>query len=53
MLQKHGTVEVIEEMRKVGAEIKELEDEIKTLDEELDLLLLQLPNIPLHDVPPW
>ncbi len=48
---KEKPPEVIEEMRKVGAEIKDLEGEIKTLDEELDLLLLQLPNIPLHDVP--
>ncbi len=49
---KEKPPEVIEEMRKVGADIKELEGEIKTLDEELDLLLLQLPNTPLHDVPP-
>ncbi len=43
--------DVIAEMRKVGADIKALESDIKALDEELDLLLLQLPNIPLDDVP--
>ena len=48
---KEKPPEVIAEMRQVGAEIKELESEIKSLDEELDLLLLQLPNIPLLDVP--
>ena len=48
---KEKPPEVIAEMRQVGAEIKQLEGEIKALDEELDLLLLQLPNIPLPDVP--
>ena len=48
---KEKPPEVIDEMRKVGAEIKDLEGTIKTLDEELDLLLLQLPNIPLQSVP--
>ena len=43
--------DVITEMRKVGADIKALESDIKALDEELDILLLQLPNIPLDDVP--
>ena len=43
--------EVIAEMREVGADIKGFEGEIKAVDEELDLLLLQLPNIPLRDVP--
>lgn len=48
---KEKPPEVIDEMRQVGAEIKALEGEIKTLDDELDLLLLQLPNIPLQGVP--
>ena len=48
---KEKPPEVIAEMRQVGAEIKALEGEIKELDDELDLLLLQLPNIPLPDVP--
>ena len=34
-----------------GRQIKTLETDLKELDEELDLLLLQIPNIPLQDVP--
>ena len=49
--RKEKPPEVIAEMRQVGAEIKSLETELKELDEELDLLLLQMPNIPLGDVP--
>ena len=43
--------ETIAEMRRVGAEIKGLEVELKELDDELDLLLLNLPNVPQEDVP--
>ena len=49
---KEKPPEVIAEMRQVGGEIKNLEADLKDLDEELDLLLLQIPNIPLRDVPP-
>ena len=49
---KEKPPEVIAEMRQVGGEIKTLEADLKDLDEELDLLLLQIPNIPLKDVPP-
>ena len=49
---KEKPPEVIAEMRQVGGEIKTLESDLKDLDEELDLLLLQIPNIPLRDVPP-
>ncbi len=48
---KEKPPEVIAEMRQVGAEIKTLETDLKEQDEELDLLLLQIPNIPLQDVP--
>ena len=48
---KEKPPEVIAEMRQVGSEIKTLETDLKELDEELDLLLLQIPNIPLQDVP--
>ena len=48
---KEKPPEVIGEMRQVGSEIKTLETDLKELDEELDLLLLQIPNIPLQDVP--
>ena len=48
---KEKPLEVIAEMRQVGSEIKTLETDLKELDEELDLLLLQIPNIPLQDVP--
>ncbi len=49
---KEKPPEVITEMRQVGAEIKTLEADLKELDEELDQLMLQMPNIPLPDVPP-
>lgn len=49
---KEKPPEVIAEMRQVGGEIKTLESDLKDLDEDLDLLLLQIPNIPLRDVPP-
>ena len=48
---KEKPPEVIAEMRQVGSEIKTLETDLKELDEELDLLLLQIPNMPLQDVP--
>ena len=43
--------ELIEEMRQVGARIKELEQKTRDIEEELDPLLLTVPNIPDDDVP--
>ena len=43
--------ELIEEMRQVGARIKDLEVEAGSVEEELGPLLLELPNIPNEDVP--
>ena len=43
--------ELIEEMRRVGARIKELDDEIRSSESELEALLLTVPNIPDEDVP--
>ena len=43
--------ELIEEMRQVGARIKDLEVEARSVEEELGPLLLELPNIPDEDVP--
>ena len=43
--------ELIDEMRQVGARIKELEQKTRDVEEELDLLLLTVPNIPDDDVP--
>lgn len=41
----------IEEAKKLKQEFKEIEPGLKKVSEELDVLLLQLPNIPFDDVP--
>lgn len=43
--------ELIDEMRRVGGRIKELDARTRTVQEELDGLLLTVPNIPGDDVP--
>lgn len=43
---------LIDEMRQVGARVRELEEAIRALDADLNALLLSLPNIPADDVPP-
>ena len=43
--------ELIDEMRQVGARIKELEAQVRTTEGELESLLLTVPNIPDDDVP--
>ena len=48
---KEKPQELIQEMRQVGARIKELDEESRTIEQELDGLLLMLPNIPHADVP--
>jgi len=40
-----------EKGRAIRAEIQDLEEEVRKLDEQLEELLLQVPNIPLDDVP--
>lgn len=42
---------LIEEMRLVGEQIKELDDKLRTLDDEMTDILLRLPNIPHDSVP--
>jgi len=43
--------ELIEEMRRVGDDIKALEADMRALDEQLDDLLLRVPNMPRPWVP--
>ena len=43
--------ELIAEMRKVGDEIKSSEQEVADLDSQISGLLMELPNLPLDDVP--
>ncbi|MFL2804574.1 MAG: serine--tRNA ligase [Dehalococcoidia bacterium] len=48
---KEKPIELIEEMREVGTQIKILEEEIKNISENLSEILLNIPNIPHHSVP--
>lgn len=41
----------IEEMRAVGEEIRRLDGDVRAVAERLDLLLLEVPNLPHPDVP--
>ena len=43
--------DVVREMREVGNEIDALELETRALDERIHSILLELPNLPLADVP--
>ncbi|MBR5291334.1 MAG: serine--tRNA ligase [Clostridia bacterium] len=45
------TTELMAEMKKVGAQIKELDDQIAAMDEEMNGMLLSIPNIPHESVP--
>lgn len=42
---------LIDEMKRVGAEIKSLESKLTEVEEDLHTLLLSIPNIPDNDVP--
>lgn len=42
---------LIDEMRRIGGRIRELEETIRGLDSELNGLLLSVPNMPADDVP--
>ena len=48
---KERPPELLEEMRGVGAKIKDMEGERKGVEEETNTLLLALPNLPSDDVP--
>lgn len=41
----------IEEAKKIKTEFKELESQLKQTEEKLNVLFLQIPNIPFDDVP--
>ena len=48
---KERPQELVEEMRQVGDQIKVLEGETGVLESEINTMLLELPNLPLEDVP--
>ena len=48
---KEKPPEKIAKLREVGAEIKKYETTLKELDDELRKQMLQIPNIPVKDVP--
>ena len=48
---KERPPELVEEMRVVGARVKELQAETRAKEGELEALLLTIPNIPDDDVP--
>lgn len=43
--------ELMEKVRGIGLEIKELDDQIKVIDEEIQGILLNIPNLPHESVP--
>lgn len=43
--------ELIQEMRKVGDEIKSFEGQLKAIEEEMEKVLYEIPNIPHESVP--
>ncbi len=45
------TTELMAEMKRVGARIKELDDKISAMDEEMSGMLMAIPNIPHESVP--
>ena len=48
---KERPAELIEEMRGVGARIKDLEEQTRRTEDEINTLLLYIPNPPADDVP--
>ena len=48
---KERPPELMEEMRAVGARIRDLEEEVRAKEEEINSLLLPIPNLPRDDVP--
>lgn len=49
--QKADTQELVERMRIVGARIKELDASLTKIEEDMNLLMLDVPNIPHVSVP--
>jgi seryl-tRNA synthetase len=45
------TPEVIAQMKKIGEEIKKLDDQLRTIEEKFNTAMADLPNIPADDVP--
>ncbi len=45
------TTEIFNEMRTLGAEIKELDEKVREIDEELKNFMLRIPNMPNENVP--
>ena len=43
--------DMVLEMRKLGDEIKTLDEQLKAIEQELELMLLNIPNIPHESVP--
>lgn len=43
--------DMVTEMRKVGEDIKALDEQLKSIEEEIQLILLNIPNIPHETVP--
>ena len=48
---KERPPELVEEMRKVGAKIRSLDETVRSVEEEINSLLLNMPNLPQDDVP--
>ncbi|MCR4440558.1 MAG: serine--tRNA ligase [Peptococcaceae bacterium] len=42
---------LVEEMRTVSRQIKEMDEEIRAIDEKLNSIIMTIPNIPHHTVP--
>lgn len=43
--------DVLQEMRQISEHISQLEQQVRTLEERTNAILLELPNLPLPDVP--
>ncbi|MGI5880004.1 MAG: serine--tRNA ligase [Syntrophomonadaceae bacterium] len=52
-IKKQGgdAADLMEKVRQVGQEIKELDDELKTVEAEMEQILLNIPNLPHQSVP--
>jgi len=49
--EKVDASELLVELRDLSRTIKELDQEVRTVEEELDSILLQVPNLPLAELP--
>jgi seryl-tRNA synthetase len=48
---KENADELLSESRSIGDEIAKLETDLASLEKDLELAMLELPNVPLEDVP--